>query len=351
MCHLQSHMATGPLGLASALHTSGAHRPLLPAGHNSLLQAQQLLTELTGPMTDSRAHAQSFQTARDALMRSSTQRRQRAQAVDFRRVWWDRGARNATRTGLSIWRPVPPVGYVALGASMALLQVLDLRHRALGGTTCMQPGCTATSHAIIFLLPCAESTRSAVWCVCRHRQSAAKNHGKRLLIVSLWRFAIAGDCLGSGYDPPRSVTVLLDSLDASDSPLLRLADDLDLVWRDETAGADKCLCLWRPRAPARSAITMLCTQPSLPSPGCSWGSPVHKVIWLACAGMQPWASSQASDPVSQTPTWCGVSGRCSPVALSDCCNACSCPGVLRACCSSPPTATGSRTVQGRPVVA
>ena len=79
---------------------------------------------------------QDFQAARDALVRTSSQRRQRAQAVNFKRVWWDRGTRSPTRTGLSIWRPVPPAGYVALGVqSGPLTNLPESDDAAFGGTT------------------------------------------------------------------------------------------------------------------------------------------------------------------------------------------------------------------------
>lgn len=78
-------------------------------------------TNCTGPSGKCR---QDFQAAREALVRTSSRQRQRAEAVDFKRVWWDRGARSPTSAGLSIWRPVPPAGYAALGGhpgSAALL--------------------------------------------------------------------------------------------------------------------------------------------------------------------------------------------------------------------------------------
>ena len=70
----------------------------------------------------------------------------------------------------------------------------------------------------------------------------------------------AGDCLGNGYDPPRSVTVLLDSAEAASGALLKPADDLVLVWMDESVREDKCLSLWKARAPARWTHTHSCVQ-------------------------------------------------------------------------------------------
>lgn len=58
---------------------------------------------------------QDFQRSRAKLLRSVTQRRAQSSAVDFRRVWWDKDRRFPSRTGVSIWRPLPPPGYVSLG--------------------------------------------------------------------------------------------------------------------------------------------------------------------------------------------------------------------------------------------
>ena len=59
---------------------------------------------------------QEFQRSRAQLMRSATRRRAQSTAVDFRRVWWDKDRRAPSKTGMSIWRPLPPPGYVILGA-------------------------------------------------------------------------------------------------------------------------------------------------------------------------------------------------------------------------------------------
>ena len=58
---------------------------------------------------------QEFQRSRAKLLRSVSQRRAQSTAVDFRRIWWDKDRRGASRTGMSIWRPLPPTGYISLG--------------------------------------------------------------------------------------------------------------------------------------------------------------------------------------------------------------------------------------------
>ena len=58
---------------------------------------------------------QEFQRSRAKLLRSVTRRRAQSTAVDFRRIWWDKDRRAPSRTGISIWRPLPPTGYISLG--------------------------------------------------------------------------------------------------------------------------------------------------------------------------------------------------------------------------------------------
>ena len=65
---------------------------------------------------ESRRSYQEFQRSRAKLLRSVSQRRAQSTAVDFRRVWWDKDRRGASRTGMSIWRPLPPTGYISLGS-------------------------------------------------------------------------------------------------------------------------------------------------------------------------------------------------------------------------------------------
>ncbi len=58
---------------------------------------------------------QSFRKTRANLLTTQNKKRLKAVAVDFRRVWWDKGVRGNSREGGGIWRPVPPPGYVSLG--------------------------------------------------------------------------------------------------------------------------------------------------------------------------------------------------------------------------------------------
>lgn len=58
---------------------------------------------------------QSFRKTRADLLKTQTKKRLKAVAVDFRRIWWDKGMRGGSKEGAGIWRPVPPPGYVSLG--------------------------------------------------------------------------------------------------------------------------------------------------------------------------------------------------------------------------------------------
>ena len=58
---------------------------------------------------------QSYRKTRADLLKTQSKKRLKAVAVDFRRIWWDKGRRGGSREGAGIWRPVPPPGYVSLG--------------------------------------------------------------------------------------------------------------------------------------------------------------------------------------------------------------------------------------------
>ena len=58
---------------------------------------------------------------RKRLIRKSSQRRAKAEAADFRRLWSDQGARNPSAQGMTFWRPVPPSGYASLGKGLGRL--------------------------------------------------------------------------------------------------------------------------------------------------------------------------------------------------------------------------------------
>lgn len=38
--------------------------------------------------------------------------------VEFTRIWWDKHSKHPSMTQVSLWRPVPPPGYVILGDCM-----------------------------------------------------------------------------------------------------------------------------------------------------------------------------------------------------------------------------------------
>ncbi len=58
---------------------------------------------------------QRFSKTRKDLMRASSRVRMQSRAVEFRRIWWDKSTKGATRLGMSVWRPSPPSGYTSLG--------------------------------------------------------------------------------------------------------------------------------------------------------------------------------------------------------------------------------------------
>ena len=72
---------------------------------------------------------QSFRKTRANLLKTQTKKRLKAVAVDFRRVWWDKDLAHNSNQGGSIWRPVPPTGYVSLGGS--LLRDMQPSHHAI----------------------------------------------------------------------------------------------------------------------------------------------------------------------------------------------------------------------------
>lgn len=38
--------------------------------------------------------------------------------MEFSRIWWDKQSKHPSMTQVSLWRPVPPPGYVTLGDCM-----------------------------------------------------------------------------------------------------------------------------------------------------------------------------------------------------------------------------------------
>lgn len=66
---------------------------------------------------------QRYARSRQDLLRASSKLRLQTRAVDFSRVWCDSGMRGASREGMSLWRPNPPPGYVALSALSHIFSV------------------------------------------------------------------------------------------------------------------------------------------------------------------------------------------------------------------------------------
>ena len=66
-------------------------------------------------LSTSRAAYERFADARGALLQRVSRRLLQSEAVDFRRLWTDRGVRGGPPGGLSLWRPISPTGYAALG--------------------------------------------------------------------------------------------------------------------------------------------------------------------------------------------------------------------------------------------
>ena len=60
-----------------------------------------------------------FVRERTTMRRVQSTKQFKTTAVDFRRIWCDKGLRSATNDGISIWRPVPPDGYCSLGVPMS----------------------------------------------------------------------------------------------------------------------------------------------------------------------------------------------------------------------------------------
>jgi hypothetical protein len=63
----------------------------------------------------SRRSYEEFQRSRAKQLNTASRRRLQSTAVDFQRLWWDKDARSPSKTGLSLWRPRPPPGYISLG--------------------------------------------------------------------------------------------------------------------------------------------------------------------------------------------------------------------------------------------
>ena len=98
-----------PLGMTPAMLDRELPAPAVsrPAGRAVASPRQ--------PPALTRRSYQQFSRTRKELLKTTSSQRLQSRAVDFRRVWWDKGLRNASKEGMSIWRPNPPAGYTPLG--------------------------------------------------------------------------------------------------------------------------------------------------------------------------------------------------------------------------------------------
>lgn len=76
--------------------------------------AREAAASLKGRPISYRSYEE-YQRSRAKQLKTASQRRLQSSAVDFRRIWWDKDARYPSKTGLSLWRPIPPAGYISLG--------------------------------------------------------------------------------------------------------------------------------------------------------------------------------------------------------------------------------------------
>ena len=88
-----------------------------PAALRASKAAPQVVTGLRPAKEQGYSAYQSYRKTRVDLLKTQNKKRLKAVAVDFRRIWWDKGMRGGSKEGAGIWRPVPPKGYVSLGKS------------------------------------------------------------------------------------------------------------------------------------------------------------------------------------------------------------------------------------------
>ncbi|KAK9819963.1 hypothetical protein WJX72_004515 [[Myrmecia] bisecta] len=110
---LRSPLGVTPAALSAAAKTKAAAPT--PAAARLPSISEPLLSPRSQANKDSLDRYQEYDATRKQLLRSQSARQLRSTTCDFRRMWWDKGMRNASGKGASIWRPVPPPGYVALG--------------------------------------------------------------------------------------------------------------------------------------------------------------------------------------------------------------------------------------------
>ena len=99
-----------------------------PAALRASKAASQVVTGLRPAREQGYSAYQSYRKTRVDLLKTQNKKRLKAVAVDFRRIWWDKGMRGGSREGAGIWRPVPPQGYVSLGKSFDTLACTPVMH-------------------------------------------------------------------------------------------------------------------------------------------------------------------------------------------------------------------------------
>lgn len=114
-------VATLILFFAGPLYDLRSPLGVTPAALKALKTAPQAVLQGLKPAKEQGFHAyQSFRKTRANLLKTQNKKRLKAAAVDFKRIWWDKGVRAGSREGAGIWRPVPPEGYFSLGKLFVL---------------------------------------------------------------------------------------------------------------------------------------------------------------------------------------------------------------------------------------
>ena len=120
--HIQHVVAHGSHQVvAGPLYDLRSPLGVTPAALKALKTAPQAVLQGLKPAKEQGFDAyQSFRKTRASLLKTQNKKRLKAAAVDFKRIWWDKGVRQGSREGAGIWRPVPPEGYFSLGKHISI---------------------------------------------------------------------------------------------------------------------------------------------------------------------------------------------------------------------------------------
>lgn len=110
-------LSLGVHGCAGTLYDIRSPLGVAPAALRASRAAPQALTGVRPAKEQGYSAYQSYRKTRVDLLKTQNKKRLKAVAVDFQRIWWDKGMRGGSKEGAGIWRPVPPQGYVSLGTS------------------------------------------------------------------------------------------------------------------------------------------------------------------------------------------------------------------------------------------